>query len=64
MVIKNAKSLYDDIFKTLVWEKSKRDVVMTVLNGKILQKNGQILMKNCGDYDTIIMDIQEKLRRK
>lgn len=64
MVIKNAKSLYDDIFKTLVWEKSKRDVVMTVLNGKILQKNGQILMKNCGNYDTIIMDIQEKLRRK
>lgn len=64
IVIKNAKSLYDDIFKTLVWEKSKKDVVMTVLNGKILQKNGQFLMKNWGDYDTIIMDIQERLRRK
>lgn len=63
-VIKNTKSLYNDVLKTLVWEKSKKDVVMTVVSGKILQKNGDFLMKNCASYDTIIMNIQEMLRRK
>ncbi len=53
IVIRNEISLYNDIFKTLVWEKSKKDVVMTVGNGEILQKNGEILMKKMKDYDRI-----------
>lgn len=63
IVVEKGESLYDDIFKTLVWEKSKRDVVLTVFKGDILQKNGKILMKNWGDYATIIKDIKKILRR-
>ena len=55
IVIKREISLYDDIFKKIVWEKSKKDVVMTVRNGEILQKNGEILMKKAPDCDTIKM---------
>lgn len=54
IVIKKEKSLYDDIFKTLVWTKSKKDVLMTVFDGEILQKNGKILMKKMLPYDKII----------
>lgn len=53
IVVRNEISLYDDIFKTLVWEKSKKDVLMTVHAGEILQKNGEILMKKAMDYDKI-----------
>lgn len=59
MVIKKEISLYNDIFKTLVWEKSKKDVAMTVINGEIVQKNGQILMKNLPSYDKILTKIIE-----
>ena len=45
MVVENTKTLYNDIFSALVWEKSKRDVLMTVYKGEILQKNGEIFMK-------------------
>ncbi len=64
IVVSGGKSLYDDVLKTLVWEKSKKDVFMTVHNGEILQKNGKILMKNMPDYDTIINEILQILRRK
>ena len=57
MVIKNTPTLYDDIFKTLVWEKSKKDVTITVLNGEIVQKNGEIFMKNLPQYDKILEKI-------
>lgn len=53
MVVRSEPTLYNDIFKILVWEKSKKDVVMTVINGEILQKNGEILMKNWLSCDTI-----------
>ena len=61
MVVKKGVSFYDDIFSTLVWEKSKKDVVMTVLNGEIVQKNGEILMNNLPSYDKMLMKIIEKL---
>lgn len=64
IVIKKEVSLYDDIFKTLVWEKSKKDVVMTVGLGEILQKNGEILMKNLKEYDIIKMLIREMTIKK
>lgn len=64
VVIKKEDSLYDDIFKTLVWEKSKKDVLMTIVDGKICQKNGEILMKNVGSYDKIRQDIKLTTRRK
>ena len=64
IVVNKGLSLYDDIFKTLVWEKSKKDVVMTVFDGEILQKNGKIFMKNLPQYDTIIKELQQDIRRK
>jgi len=60
IVVRKEVSLYDDIFKSIVWEKSKKDIVMTVLNGEIVQKNGEILMKNLPNYDKIFMKIIEQ----
>lgn len=56
-VLENTISLYDDIFKTIVWEKSKKDVVLSVKNGEILQKNGKIVGKNLPSYDKIILTL-------
>lgn len=64
IVIEKGSSLNKNPLKALVWEKSKRDVLMTVFKGEILQKNGEILMKNIRDYDTLISEIKQKLRRK
>ena len=64
IVIKNEETLYEDIFKTLVWEKSKKDVIMTVAGGEILQKNGEILMKNWLSCDKIKNRIKHITRRK
>lgn len=63
IVIKKENSLYDDIFKTLVWTKSKKDVLMTVFMGEILQKNGEILMKNMQSYDKIISLIKHSTKK-
>ena len=63
IVVSGGRSLYQNPLKTLVWEKSKRDVLMTVFKGEILQKNGEIFMKNLPKYDTIISEIQQRLRR-
>ena len=64
IVINKEVSLYDDIFKILVWEKSKKDVVMTVGHGEILQKNGEILMKNIIKYDIMKLLIKEMTIKK
>jgi len=58
IVVDARESLYDDIFKTLVWERSKSDVLMSVKDGEVLQKNGEILMKNMPDYATIIKNLK------
>ena len=42
IVIKSNKSLYDDARKSIVYEKSKRDVLMTVSKGMIFQKDGKL----------------------
>lgn len=63
-VLKNTPSLYDDIFKTIVWEKSKKDVTITVKNGEIVQKNGKIVSENLPTYDKIIETIIRLTRRK
>ena len=63
IVVKAGFSLYTNALKTLVWEKSKRDIIMTVKNGEILQKSGKILMKNLPEYDKIMLDLQQRLRR-
>ena len=63
VVVKGGSSLYANALKTLVWEKSKRDVIMTVKNGEILQKNGKIFMQNLPEYDRIMLDLQQRLRR-
>ncbi len=53
IVIKNEDSLYDDIFKTLVWEKSNKDITLTVDCGEIVQKNRKIVMQDALNYDTL-----------
>ncbi len=58
IVVDKTQSLYDEPFKTLVWECSKRDVCLCVKDGEVLQKNGEILMKNLPDYDTIIRNLK------
>ena len=57
IVINKGLSLYDDIFKTLVWEKSKKDIKMTILKGEIAQKSGEIVGKNDLNYDIILKEI-------
>lgn len=42
IVVKTNKSLYDDAIKSLVYEKSKRDILMTISNGMIFQKDGKL----------------------
>ncbi len=59
VVVSARESLYDDIFKTLVWERSKNDVLMSVKEGEVLQKNGEILMKNLPSYGTIIKNLKQ-----
>jgi len=63
-VVLKENSLQNDVLKELVWSKSKKDVLMTVCNGEILQKNGKIFMQNLPQYDTIITAIQQEIRRK
>lgn len=58
VVVSARESLYDDIFKTLVWERSKNDVLFTVKDGEVLQKNGEIFMKNMPSYATIISGLK------
>ena len=53
IVVKNDNSLYDDILKTLVWEKNNSDVLMTVDSGEIVQKNGEIAIQDVPSYDKI-----------
>lgn len=59
IVVDGRESLYDDVLKTLVWERSKKDVLMCVRDGEVLQKNGEIFMKSVPDYDTIIVNLKQ-----
>ncbi len=63
IVVAKTPTLYSSALKTLVWEKSKKDVLMTIFDGEILQKNGEIFMKNVSSCDTIIMEIKQQIRR-
>ncbi len=64
MVLASDESLYDDIFKTFVWEKSKKDVIMTVVGGKIAQHNGKInINEKFVDVDSIKKELNTMLRR-
>ena len=64
LVIRRTETFYDSVFKSLVWEKSKHDVVMTIQDGKILQKNGRFSMDLDFDYDIIKSSIKMFTRRK
>ena len=63
-VVLKENSLQNDALKDLVWCKSKKDVLMTICRGEILQKSGEIFMQNLPQYDKIITAIQQKIRRK
>ena len=58
VVIKKRESLYPNVFKELVWGKSKKDVKMTIFKGSFLQKNGEILMQSLPKYDKIKEEIR------
>ena len=47
--------LSNDIYKGIVFELSKQDVLKTVKNGKILQENGVFVMENEPIYDKIFL---------
>lgn len=53
IVVRHSESIYNNIFKTLIWEKSKQDVLYTIKNGKIIQKNGEILIGLAKNYGKI-----------
>ena len=55
IVLNRQNILNDDIFKGIVFELSKQDVVMTVKEGKILQENGVFVMENGENYDKITL---------
>ncbi len=55
-IVLNSKNiLNDDVFKGIVFELGKQDVLMTVKEGKILQENGVFIMENDEVYDKIKM---------
>ncbi len=59
--------LYSNIFKALVWGKSSDDILMSVGNGRILQKGGLCQSLTSGlTYEEMAIKIAEeiKLRRK
>lgn len=63
-VITNAPELYSNVLQMLVWGKSKKDVFMTVANGRVLQELGNIVSGNEElDYQQLIEKILY-LRRK
>ncbi|MGN1200993.1 MAG: amidohydrolase family protein [Candidatus Caccovivens sp.] len=64
IVVRRGETLYDDILKSIVWEKSKKDVALTIKNGQILQKNGEILMKNLPNYDKMIAELRKFKEKK
>ena len=59
IVVDARESLYKNVVETLIWERSKKDVLMCVRDGEVLQKNGKIFMKNVPDYDTIIVNLKQ-----
>ena len=65
IVVRNSLNLYSNIFETLVWGKSKRDVLMTIVSGRILHERGDI---ETGEeelsYDDLIQRIYFLTRRK
>ena len=63
IVLNFDNSLYQDIYKAIVFGMNKKDVKLTVKNGKILQQNGVFVMENGDDYDKIILQTNEILRR-
>lgn len=63
IVVRNDNSLYDNILKTLVWEKNNHDLIMTVDEGEIVQKNGEIAIQDMPTYDNIKMMTEMLTRR-
>ena len=56
-IVLNSKNILNrDIFKGIVFELSKQDVIMTVKEGKILQENGVFVMENGEVYDKIYLE--------
>lgn len=62
IVVNDKSNTFDSVVEDIVWTKSTKDVLMTVFNGVILQKNGKILMQNLTECDKIIDVIQQRRR--
>ena len=55
IVLNSNNILGDNIFKAILFELSKNDVLYTVKNGKILQQNGVFVMEKTKDYAKIAL---------
>lgn len=62
-LVLNYKNIFsNDIFKGIIYELSKEDIVYSVVNGKIICKNGVFVMENQAKYDKIKECIRSILR--
>ena len=60
IVLNKKNILSSDIFKGIVFELSKKDITLTVKEGKILQENGVFVMENGLVYDKIFLESKLK----
>lgn len=55
-IVLNEKSMLNqNVYKAIIYELSKQDVLMTIKNGKIIQQNGVFVMENSKGYDKIYL---------
>ncbi len=65
IVVNKERSLYPTILQSLVWGKSKQDVIMTVLEGRIIQTFGDIVSGISGlDYFEIIDELVKNMKKE
>ncbi len=62
MVVEKSPTFYDDIFKTLVWEKGKRDVLLCVGQGEILCDRGKINQKSIDEEKIMLKNITRRTK--
>ncbi len=58
-VMENTTSLYDNLLKCIVWGKSKKDVLFTIIEGNTAQQFGEIFDKTGLDYFRLIKKIKQ-----
>ncbi len=65
IVVRREPTLYPTVLQNLIWGKSKKDVTMTVMNGRILQTFGEIESGVSGlNYQQIINKIIKSTKKE